>query len=124
VVQITAPPITITVTTGPPSGNANIDGQVYYNLFGQKIPIPNAKVTLDTQETTTSNLGKFIFTAPLGNYTLKIDHFLFETFQESLSLTQEIIYPVEADLTLKFYIKIAAVGIPSAIILVALVPKR
>lgn len=73
------------------NGNYTIEGQVYYEEEGEKVPLPNASVLLTDLETGTStdNDGQFVYKdLQKGQYTLRVSHIGFQTTEVDVALPE------------------------------------
>ncbi|MFQ5758423.1 MAG: hypothetical protein ACE5IF_01950 [Candidatus Bathyarchaeia archaeon] len=111
--------LTITVTEAPPPGNAVLAGRVSWWIFG----VGGVAVELDGYKTETDGSGSFQLTVPVGTYTLKAGHWLFDPHEETLDLPEEKTYEVAVGLGLKLWVKIAAAGGSGIIIYKVVKPK-
>jgi len=113
---------TITATYTPPPETAILTGTVK-GVLGT--PVRNAKVTLNGFQTSTDQQGKFTITdIPLGAYTLRVEHILYETYTASIEMTTAGTYEVTIQLSLKNTIKGAAIGVVAALIISIFLARR
>lgn len=115
----------VTVTSEPsepPLQNAMLTGKIASAFL--PIPIPYATVVLGENKSLSALNGSFHLTVPVGTYTLQVNHFLFESFEQTVDMPKPEIYDVKVALSPKTWTKVAAVAIPTAVFALFFASKR
>lgn len=85
----------------PPPGYAKLVGHIAWG----SVPAFFTTITLDGNQAVADLFGNFELTVPIGSYTLKTSNILYDPYQASLWLTEDI-YEITIQLTLKTSVKI------------------
>jgi len=114
--------ITATYEEIPAPPTATVTGTVK-GILG--MPVSNAKITINGYTATTDKTGTYrIEGIPLGTYTLKAEHWLYETYATPLELIEAKTYTVDITLTIKKLIVGAAAGTLAGLILALIIARR